>query len=509
MFLFVTANEHEREAFEKKFVRHQESYLLGKTYHLGKFGHYPSAYIHIYKQGVNNPESVRLVGELIRVLKPVAVVMVGIAFGADKTKQEIGDVLVSEMILPYDDIKLRKCHTEYKEIPREVGFQLLNAFREHREWVFELPNAKRNPNVYIGAMLTGSCLIDNYEFRTKLLNDFVDREPIGGEMEAFGIYRETRMFKVPEWIIVKGICDWAYDKNVDKKQKDKDQSDAAHAAADYCYHVFSRDGVFNELVSDGRCDNRNGVEDGNKETRKSPKYIFTFKIDVDGSVDKFSKNTTDAITDWYNNIATDIILEMRDENLRDTFEVVVEDLRIQNIDQILGEIYVKLKNKVELTDYESYLALGVNVLKRDNAFITSAIELFLSNRIIRALLHINNLLEIENMIVDILNFKYDDLVYKIPNNKELTALDVFLNSNGVNTKHEQFIAYINENHIKERFGGAKVWDLYERSVIELGKYMRDIAIYYLIYLAELELSGFDFSKDSRMLNLSIFWIGLH
>ena len=252
MFLFVTANKHEREAFEEKFIRHQERFLLGKTYYIGEFGHYPSAYIHIYRQGINNPESVRLVGELVRELDPAAVIMVGIAFGVNETEQKIGDVLVSDMILPYDDVKLRESNTEYKEIPREVGFRLLNAFREHKEWEFMLPNLNR-ANVHVGALLTGSCLIDRYEFRERLLNDFKDRNPIGGEMEAFGIYRETRIFGVSEWIIVKGICDWAYDKS--NPNKENDQKTAAHASVDYCYQVFSRDGVFNDFGSNKRDDN--------------------------------------------------------------------------------------------------------------------------------------------------------------------------------------------------------------------------------------------------------------
>lgn len=44
VFLFVTANEHEREAFEAKFIRQESKYILGKTYYLGQFGLYPAAY---------------------------------------------------------------------------------------------------------------------------------------------------------------------------------------------------------------------------------------------------------------------------------------------------------------------------------------------------------------------------------------------------------------------------------------------------------------------------------
>lgn len=245
-FLFVTANEHEREAFQTRFVKHHEDYIKGKTYYLGKFGCYSAAYIHMNEQSYANPAATPLVGELIRKLRPVAVIMVGIAFGANEYEQKIGDVLVSSKILPYDSAKLLNGKTVYKESPKEVGFHLLNAFSEHREWRYFLPNFKRS-YVHIGSILTGSKLINDYEYRSQLLNDFIDEQPIGGEMEAQGIYSISRIQGISEWIIIKGICDWGYNKN--NPNKEKDQEVAANAAVDYCFHVFSRSGVFDELLN--------------------------------------------------------------------------------------------------------------------------------------------------------------------------------------------------------------------------------------------------------------------
>ena len=62
--------------------------------------------------------------------------------------------------------------------------------------------------VHIGSILTGSKLINNYEFRSQLLRDFADSKPIGGEMEAQGIYSISRFHGISEWIIIKAICDW-------------------------------------------------------------------------------------------------------------------------------------------------------------------------------------------------------------------------------------------------------------------------------------------------------------
>lgn len=245
IFLFITANEHEREAFETKFIRQESKYILGKTYYIGSFGLYPTAYIHIDEQGVTNPASIPLVSQLVQELSPIAVIMVGIAFGTDEEKQKIGDVLISDKILPYDSQKILENKTEYKEIPKEVGFQLLNAFRDYREWIYYLPNEKPS-TVYIGSILTGSRLINNYKYRKKLLNDFINYKPIGGEMEAQGIYSMCKLHGITEWIIIKGICDWGYKKNTPTKHTD--QKIAANAAVEYCFHVFSRDGVFKSLI---------------------------------------------------------------------------------------------------------------------------------------------------------------------------------------------------------------------------------------------------------------------
>lgn len=245
MFLFVTANEYERKAFEEKFISKKKDYILSTTYYLGEFGCYPAAYIHMEEQGVTSPSATLLVGELVRKLHPIAVVMVGIAFGTDESRQKIGDVLVSDKILPYDSAKLLADKTIYKEIPKEVGFQLLNAFREYREWNYILPNSMQSV-VHIGSVLTGSKLVNNYEFRIQLLRDFANMEPIGGEMEAQGIYSISRLHGISEWIIIKGICDWGYKK--DNPNKERDQEMASNAAVDYCFHVFSRPGVFDSLV---------------------------------------------------------------------------------------------------------------------------------------------------------------------------------------------------------------------------------------------------------------------
>lgn len=244
-FLFVAANLHEKMALKKYFKIHGENYILGKTYYYGRFGAYNATYIHIDEQGVTNPAATPIIGELIKKVKPVAVVMVGIAFGSNENTQKIGDVLISKRILPYDSQKFLETITQYKETPKDVGFQLLNAFNDYENWEYTLDGLSQKSSVWIGSILTGSRLINNYDYREKLLKDFKAFEPIGGEMEAYGIYSMCRLHGVAEWIIIKGICDWGYKK--EDPNKEVHQQLAANAAADFCYHVFNRNGVFDDL----------------------------------------------------------------------------------------------------------------------------------------------------------------------------------------------------------------------------------------------------------------------
>jgi len=243
---------------------------------------------------------------------------------------------------------------------------------------------------------------------------------------------------------------------------------------------------------------------------QSEKYRFVFTINLEGKAEPFTDETKNAIQEWFDEKASDVISEMRDENLRDTFMVEIEDERITNQQEIDATIRDKLANNEELSIQEEYLKWGIKrVLKRDNTFTKSALEMFLSNRVVRGSLGITHPIQYESMIKRLIEFRYGDFTYELPNNRELISLDVYLNSNRRNAKHEEFITYVKRADVEKLFGGTGVYDLWGRSVLELNNCLEDVIIHYAFFLAELDLSDYDFSKDDRMLNLTNFWIGLH
>lgn len=92
-------------------------------------------------------------------------------------------------------------------------------------------------------MATAPSLINNEFFINKLLSSPDFEDAVGGDMEAWGLYHavekaETKLNKKLQWIIVKGICDWGFNKESDW------QPLAAATATDLIFMVLSSPGCF-------------------------------------------------------------------------------------------------------------------------------------------------------------------------------------------------------------------------------------------------------------------------
>ncbi len=155
--------------------------------------------------------------EAVDEVKPSDIIMVGIAFGVNPEKQKIGDILVALQLQPYDLQRVGTTETGAPKITLRGGrphcsAKLLDRLRAARlRW----DKAK----VDFGLMLSGQSLIDNLDFRDRLLA--MAEEAIGGEMEGAGVYVACQQRKV-DGILVKAICDWADgNKGVDKEQNQK------------------------------------------------------------------------------------------------------------------------------------------------------------------------------------------------------------------------------------------------------------------------------------------------
>jgi nucleoside phosphorylase len=168
-------------------------------------------------------------------IKPNAVIMVGIAFGVDENKQEIGEVLVSRQLQLYDPARIgtdklgaEKIDSRGPKVPASA--HILSRLRlADRDW----PGKK----IRYCVMLSGEKLVDNLDYRNELVKMYGDVE--GGEMEGAGVYAAAIRRNV-DWVLVKGICDWADGSK--GKNKARRQKIAANQAASFVLRALQQGG---------------------------------------------------------------------------------------------------------------------------------------------------------------------------------------------------------------------------------------------------------------------------
>lgn len=186
--------------------------------------------------GSGGPDGSTLtINEAIDALQPTAVIMVGIAFGLQPRKQQIGDILVAQKLRGYER---QRYGTSKDGLQNPVIIQrgdlvpasprLLDRFASGKlDWT--------GAPVRFGVILSGEKLIDNKSLRDQLLT--YEPEAIGGEMEGEGLYAVAYRHQI-HWLLVKAICDWADGNKA--RGKDKKQKLAAKNAADFTLHVLQK-----------------------------------------------------------------------------------------------------------------------------------------------------------------------------------------------------------------------------------------------------------------------------
>lgn len=182
----------------------------------------------------------------IEALNPIAVIMVGIAFGTDGEKQRIGDILVSKQLLLYELQKIQNGKIISRGDKSHATPSLIN-------WIShaEIDWNEANGRITQGLILSGEKLVDDIDYRDQLIQ--LAPEAIGGEMEGAGLYVACQNKKT-DWILIKAICDFADGHK--SKDKDERQKLAAHNAASFVLHALQ----VAPLISDSRVSPRSGSE---------------------------------------------------------------------------------------------------------------------------------------------------------------------------------------------------------------------------------------------------------
>jgi nucleoside phosphorylase len=216
---------------------------LSHTYTVGRLGCYPVAHVRAMMGSTARDASTLSVKEALREWpRTAAVIAVGIAFGRGPEGQKFGDVLVSHTVQPYEPARVGDGAPIPRGIALQAGRTLLDRFRNRPAWEHSLPDGSLAA-VHIGQILSGEKLVANRAFRDQLFS--VYPEARGGEMEASGVGAACDSERV-EWIVVKGIADWA-----DPAKDSAAQEYASQAAVSLCVQVLSDPRRLNALGIQG------------------------------------------------------------------------------------------------------------------------------------------------------------------------------------------------------------------------------------------------------------------
>lgn len=203
--------------------------LATDTFFLGRFGAF-SCVLMLSGMSSQGPAGSTLsVAAAISEWKPSAVLLLGIAFGARRSKHLPADVLISEHIIPYEHQRIGTQPVFRNPVPPSSS-TLVNRFRHAMNWTFRRPDDTVCSR-HVGPLLSGDKLIDDPDFKQALLDQYPNA--IGGEMEGSGFWAAAERAR-RDWIVVKGVCDWA-----DGRKHDSYQPMAAASAVSLALHVFS------------------------------------------------------------------------------------------------------------------------------------------------------------------------------------------------------------------------------------------------------------------------------
>jgi nucleoside phosphorylase len=242
--VIMTATEVERDAVLRRLgpLPPRRKIVTGfvgpETYFVGRFGEF-NVVVTKCRMGSAGPGSATLAADQAqRIWRPRAIIMVGIAFGKDPTKQRYADVLVASEIIFYEPQRVGANEIVQRGIIPPSNPTLLNRFDNVVGWDFARPDGIR-ATCRLGPILSGEKLVDDPGFKVSLFRTFP--QAIGGEMEGAGLCAAAIRSSVP-WILVKAICDWG-----DGKKHKKHQPLAAAAAVSLVHHVLLQKGVLHGL----------------------------------------------------------------------------------------------------------------------------------------------------------------------------------------------------------------------------------------------------------------------
>ena len=276
--LLVTFNTHEHREINRAFCGEKTPNSYNEqgcvADDLGSHG--GMRVLHVFsQQGTANAQEA--VNRADAAFRPHFVIACGIAFGVDLKKQSVGDVLISECIVPYELARMTKGKLQLSNSQPPASAKLF-------DWTRNLDQRKKTgnaksvwPELHFGKVLSGDKLVDDETYRDELIALAGTHKVIGGEMEGAGVHKALS-FNGGQWIVIKAICDWA-DGNKNNPHKERDQQHAATNTATVVKALLDT-GWLSHTNEDRRKLPHNKSERGERQVADPPDLAKSQPLDV-------------------------------------------------------------------------------------------------------------------------------------------------------------------------------------------------------------------------------------
>lgn len=255
--MIITANEIEKTSLFAYAFKHNKTPFVqigveNIVYTFFALGAMVVTHVEINAGSNSHGGSSDVIKKIMRTAKPNIVILLGVAFGCNPSKTELGDVLVGRQHFSYDksskiaegNLSIKNLHIE------EPDEYMLNRFKDLIVTEDKIDgDFDKSFQVVFGNMITGEFVVDSIDFREMIFKPFEAFGVVGGEMEAQGAFGEIRKHKKSHCILIKGICDWGAGKNEqieDDNPKNKLQTYAALNACKICYQLLSERNFYSD-----------------------------------------------------------------------------------------------------------------------------------------------------------------------------------------------------------------------------------------------------------------------
>lgn len=250
-------------------------YLLSPEAYIFKVGSSYILHLNACETGSNTPGgSTDLVRYITnnRYLRPSSIISFGVCYGRSVEDQHFGDVIIPKKLYPWS---VGQKINDKSFVIKHDNFNLWLEDKFSKSGIYTTLNDCCNGEdgtiisesvqlgsagtqydfkikLSLGNMSTGEAVISSSTAKRMVREANGNEREIGGEMEGYGLAKECVYYAHIPCFIIKGICDWGEQKNIDKalskldikappKLKDQLQAYAAFCAGLCLFNLFHRD----------------------------------------------------------------------------------------------------------------------------------------------------------------------------------------------------------------------------------------------------------------------------